>query len=96
MQERSCRHTSMATFQPGKIPAARREIIHKLVAVVVVVGRGGAASHLARETEWQIKESRKDHAASYLRKDSSRSWGGKKEEEEEGRRDGSFDEYLWK
>lgn len=84
----------MATFQPGKIPAARREIIHKLVAVVVVVGRGGAASHLARETECQIKESRKDHAASYLRKDSSRSWGGK--EEEEGRRDGSFDEYLWK
>lgn len=67
-----------------------------MVAVVVVVGRGGAASHLARETEWQIKESRKDHAASYLRKDSSRSWGGKKEEEEEGRRDGSFDEYLWK
>lgn len=85
----------MATFQPGKIPAARREIIHKLVAVEVVVGRGGAASHLARETEWQIKESRKDHAASYLRKDSSRSWGGKEEEEEE-RRDGSFDEYLWK
>lgn len=63
---------------------------------MVVVGRGGAASHLARETEWQIKESRKDHAASYLRKDSSRSWGGKKKEEEEGRRDGSFDEYLWK
>lgn len=62
----------------------------------MVVGRGGAASHLARETECQIKESRKDHAASYLRKDSSRSWGGKKEEEEEGRRDGSFDEYLWK
>lgn len=59
----------------------------------MVVGRGGAASHLARETEWQIKESRKDHAASYLRKDSSRSWG---EEREGGGGDGSFDEYLWK
>lgn len=77
----------MATFQPGKIPAARREIIHKPVA-----GSG---------ERWRCQSSRsRDRMADQRVPQGSRRELPKKRLDSlvggEGGKERSFDEYLWK